>query len=149
MYIIHFSYYFKSNQWRCAVNRGVLKTFTNFTRKHLCLSLFLIKSDSDTGVFLWNLRNFKNTYFEEYPQTNASNHFRLMLPFHTTCKHRKTFRSLTHSGRIETGAGWIKFVKIFWEIEPSFILEKRLPMLFLYFEKWYGPLSSFLVCFSE
>ena len=45
------------------------KNFANFTGKHLCWSLFLIKlqdfraetllkRDSNTGVFLWNLRNF-------------------------------------------------------------------------------------------
>ena len=31
----------------------------------------LLKRDSKTGVFLWNLRNFKNTYFEEYLLTTA------------------------------------------------------------------------------
>ena len=48
---------------------GVLKNFVIFTGKHLCWSLFLIKlqalrpaalltRDSNTGVFLWILRNF-------------------------------------------------------------------------------------------
>ena len=48
---------------------GVLKHFANFTEKHLRWSLFLIKfhvqrpaallkRDSNTGVFPWNLRNF-------------------------------------------------------------------------------------------
>ena len=40
----------------------VLKNFTNFTRKHLCWSHFLIKLqalyDSNTGVFVWSLWNF-------------------------------------------------------------------------------------------
>ena len=47
---------------------GVLKNFAIFTGKHLCWSLFLIKlqdwnpatlikGDSNTGVFLWKLRN--------------------------------------------------------------------------------------------
>ena len=47
---------------------GVLKNFANFTGKHLCWSLFftklqafrpatLLKIDSYTSVFLWNLRN--------------------------------------------------------------------------------------------
>ena len=50
---------------------------------NLCWSLFLInlqvfrsatllKRAFSTGVFLWNLWNFKNTYFEEYLQTTAS-----------------------------------------------------------------------------
>ena len=49
---------------------GVLKNFANFTEKHLCWNPFLIKSQawgptnsfkraSNTGVFLWNLWNFK------------------------------------------------------------------------------------------
>ena len=48
---------------------GVLKNFANFTGKDLCWSLIfnkvadlqafnLLKRDSKTGVFLWNLRNF-------------------------------------------------------------------------------------------
>ena len=47
---------------------GLLKKFTNFTEKHLCWSLTLVnlqawftatllKRDSDTGIFLWNLLN--------------------------------------------------------------------------------------------
>ena len=53
---------------------GVLKIFSNFTGKHLCWSLFftkfqafrhatLLKRDSYTGVFLWNLRNSKEHLF--------------------------------------------------------------------------------------
>ena len=48
---------------------GALKNFANFIGKHQCKSIFLIKlhawapatlleRDSNTGVFLWNLRNF-------------------------------------------------------------------------------------------
>ena len=55
----------------------VLKKLSSFTEKHLCWSLFLIyfllyfllfKRDSNTGAFLWNLRNLQehlllqNTY---------------------------------------------------------------------------------------
>ena len=55
-----------------------LKFFANFTGKHLCWSLFftklqafrpatLLKIDSYTGVFLWNLRNSEeHLYFEEH-----------------------------------------------------------------------------------
>ena len=53
---------------------GVLKNFANFIGKHQCWSLFLIKlqawrpatllkRDSNTGVFLWNLRNSKEHLF--------------------------------------------------------------------------------------
>ena len=62
--------------------KGVLKNLANFTGKHLCWSLFLIKlqvfrpatlskRDSHTVIFLWNLQNLKNTYFEEYLPTTA------------------------------------------------------------------------------
>ena len=33
---------FRSSHQRCSVKKGVLKTFANFTGKHLCWSLFLI-----------------------------------------------------------------------------------------------------------
>ena len=50
--------------------KGALKNFANFTRKYPCWSLFLIKlqafrpatllkRDSNTGMFLLTLRNFK------------------------------------------------------------------------------------------
>ena len=54
----------------------VLKNFANFTGKHLCWSLFfkklqafrpatLLKRDSYTGVFLWNLRNSEEHLFRK------------------------------------------------------------------------------------
>ena len=60
--------------------KGVLKNFSNFTGKHLCRSIFLIKldafrattlfkRDSTTGVFQ---QNFRNTYLEEHLCTTAS-----------------------------------------------------------------------------
>ena len=60
--------------------KSVLIHFEIFSRKHLCLTLFLIKlqtfrpatllkRDSKTVVFLWILRNFKNTYLEEHLRT--------------------------------------------------------------------------------
>ena len=64
----------------------VLKNFASFTGKHLSSSLFLnkvaglglqlyFKRDSNTGVFLLNLRNFKNIYFEEHLRKTASGRF--------------------------------------------------------------------------
>ena len=61
----------------------VLKNFANFTRKHLYLSLFftklqavgpatLLKIDSYTGSFLWNLRNFQRTPILKNIWTTAS-----------------------------------------------------------------------------
>ena len=59
----------RSSHRRCSVEKGVLKNLRNFTGKHLCWSLFLIKlqtfrpatllrRETKTGFFLWNLRNF-------------------------------------------------------------------------------------------
>ena len=56
---------------------GVLKNFANFTGKHLCWRLFLIKlqafrpatllkRDSNTGVFQKICKIFKNIFFTEY-----------------------------------------------------------------------------------
>ena len=61
----------------------ILKNFAIFIAKYLCWSLFLItlqawrpstlsKRDSNTSVFRWILRVFKNTIFTEHLQTNAS-----------------------------------------------------------------------------
>ena len=47
---------------------GIIKNFVNFTGKHLCWSLFLIKfkTDFNTDVFPWNFVNFKNIFFTEH-----------------------------------------------------------------------------------
>ena len=56
---------------------SVKKGYANLSEKHLCWSLFwikfqafrsvtLLKTDFSTGFFLWNLRNSKNTYFDEH-----------------------------------------------------------------------------------
>ena len=39
------------------------KNFANFTGKHLCWSLFLLKRDSNSGVFQWNLWSFLEHLF--------------------------------------------------------------------------------------
>ena len=73
----------RSSHQKCSIKKAVLKNFTIFTGKYLYWSLFLIKSqdwrpttllkgDSNTGVFLLILRNFKNNYFEKHLQTTAS-----------------------------------------------------------------------------
>ena len=59
----------KSSHWRCSMKKVSLKYFATFIGKHLCWRLSLIKlqtwrpadlltRDSNTGVFLWILRNF-------------------------------------------------------------------------------------------
>ena len=41
---------FRRSHWRCSVKKGVLKKFGNFTGKHLCWSLFLIKLQAQSLV---------------------------------------------------------------------------------------------------
>ena len=59
---------------RVFCEKGILEICEKFTRKHLCWSLFLISGyrDSNAGVFLCILQNFKNTYFVEHLGTVAS-----------------------------------------------------------------------------
>ena len=67
-YLVSSNWLQKSSHRRCSIKKAVLKNFAIFTEKHLCWSLFLIKlqarspatlfkRDSNTGVFLWILRN--------------------------------------------------------------------------------------------
>ena len=62
---------------------GVANIFANFTGKSLCWSRFLInlqarrpatllKTESNTGVFLWNLQNFQALLFYNKPTVAAS-----------------------------------------------------------------------------
>ena len=61
----------RSGCQRCSLKTGLLKNFTGFTGKHLCHSVFftglkaciLLKRDSNTGVFLWNLPNFNTSFY--------------------------------------------------------------------------------------
>ena len=65
----------KTSHRRGSVRKGVLKTFTNFSGKHLCWSLFLIKAlglqlyEKETPIqgFSCDIyESFKNAYFEEH-----------------------------------------------------------------------------------
>ena len=42
---------FRSSHQRCSMQKGVLRNFTKFTRKHLCQSLFF---NQVTGLRLWH-----------------------------------------------------------------------------------------------
>ena len=63
-----------------ATSRGVLfcllkKVFLKLPQispENNFIKTTLLKKDSNTGVFLWNLQKFKNTYFEEHLRTTAS-----------------------------------------------------------------------------
>ena len=69
-----FMRHFQKQPRDCSVKTGVFKNFENFTEKYRCWGLFLtlLKRDSNTGIFLWTLQIFKNTYSEEYLRTTAS-----------------------------------------------------------------------------
>ena len=52
---------------RCSVKKSILKSFTKFTGKHLCQSLYLMKLatwGSGTSVFCEFCENFNNTFFK-------------------------------------------------------------------------------------
>ena len=69
---------YRSKHQRCSIKKSILKSFTKFTGKHSCQSLFLnkvaslrpstlLKRDSGTGVFLWILWNFQEHLFYRTP----------------------------------------------------------------------------------
>ena len=71
---------FKSSNRRCSAKKVFLK-ISQISQENICLFLIklqvcrlstLLKRDSNTGILLWNLRNFKNNNFEEYLRTAAS-----------------------------------------------------------------------------
>ena len=66
----------RSSHQRCYIKKDLFKIFVIFTGKHLCWSLFWIKSqdwipttllkrDSNAGVFLWILQNFSEHLFSK------------------------------------------------------------------------------------
>ena len=59
---------YRSSQRRC-FKKGVLKNFPNFTRKHLCWSLFLIKLQALLPSQICEI--FKKTYLEEHLRATA------------------------------------------------------------------------------
>ena len=77
--ITHMFNKYRSGRHKVVCKNGVLDSFAKFRRKHLCRSLLLekyqpngwLKRNSDTVVFLWLVKSFKNTYFEEFTQNNT------------------------------------------------------------------------------
>ena len=61
-----------SNHRRCSVKKDVLENFANYTGKHLCWSLLLLKGDSNLGAFCEICEFFKSPYFEERLRTAPS-----------------------------------------------------------------------------
>ena len=73
---------FRSSHRRCSIKKGVLKISANFTGKHLCWCLFLIKLKAcrpttlSTQAFSCEIcKIFKNTYFEEHLLMAVTEHF--------------------------------------------------------------------------
>ena len=70
---------FRSNHQRCSINKGVLENFANFTRKHLCQSLFFNKAADMRPATLLKKRLWHrffsceyNEIFTEHLRTTAS-----------------------------------------------------------------------------
>ena len=73
----------KRSHRRSSVKKAVLKHWAILIEKYLCWSLFsinlqayksatLLQTDSNTGLFLWILQNFKNLFFKGHLWTTAS-----------------------------------------------------------------------------
>ena len=126
---ISFIISFRINHPRCSVKKDVLKNFVIFTGKNLCWSLLLIKllalkpatllkSDFNTGVFLWILQ-----IFQEHPlwRTSASSCF-------SCYRHKET----------------IKFVSVALGASKLCRGENMAAIFDNYFKKPYFPYKIFL-----
>ena len=84
-------YNFRSNHWRCSINKDAFKNFRKFTRKHLCQSFFF-KKETSTQVFSCEFSKiFKNTHFTEHHSVTTSISYIIALaPFLPTSKLVRT-----------------------------------------------------------
>ena len=103
--------------------KSVLEHFANFTGKHLCSSLFLIKLQvfrpatlinwgSSKSVFLWNLRNINTSFYRTLPVAGSGSRVfgrwvKKCLPPLTTPVHCSQFQVSILSGI------W-SFSPVFW-----------------------------------
>ena len=68
----------RSSYQKCSIKKGILRSFTKFSKKHLYQSLFINKfqiywkRNSDTVFFLWILWNFWEQLFYKTPLVAAS-----------------------------------------------------------------------------
>ena len=63
----------RSSRLEVFCQKGVLKNFSKFTVKHLCLACNFIKKETLAQVFSCEFReNFKNTFFNRTPPVAAS-----------------------------------------------------------------------------
>ena len=90
----------------------VLKNFSKFPGKHLCRNLFLNKDpqlyqnrDSDTGIFLWILQNFKKTFSYKTLEVVMKSQFWDKLHFQTSLKY---FYNIIN--QVEITLQWFRFL---------------------------------------
>ena len=92
---------------------GALRNVAIFAGKHLCWSLFfkklqfwrlLLRSDSNTGVFLWNLRNFSKHIFLQ----NTSGGCFWSLPFTITNKTHAQISLIRYETKSEFFLGFAR-----------------------------------------
>ena len=142
----------KTGAARCSVKEGVVKNFANFIGEHQYWSLLLInlqtfrsipllKRGSNTGVFLWNMRNFKfksiylSVSFPKLCFHNCYYNLRGMAystnsPNHRPCSvknwRRNFFHWLEENFRIKT---WILDFAAFSILFKHFVKKLDLPRL--------------------
>ena len=114
--------------------KGAKRNFAKLTGKHLCQSLFFnkvaglqlhLKRDSDTGVFLSNLRNFSKHLFYGAPLVAASD-----IPFFLT-QDLKNFLSLEDNKEYIWNKPTLNYPLISWPNKLFYIeISTVCPMLF-------------------
>ena len=81
----------KNSHRRCSVKKDVIRNLGNFTRKHICWSLHLIKLQAWRPVTLFEkdssavfsceiLQNYKSNYFEENLRATVPEHLGKISP---------------------------------------------------------------------
>ena len=104
----------RSSHCSCSIKKMFLK-FLEILQEKTCVEVSLLTRDSNTGILMWYLRNFKNTYFEEHPRTTGSE----------TC-------SFTWSCLFDNLHFWLKLVHILFYINNLRFLRQ-----FLLHYYWY------------
>ena len=89
--------------WRCSVKKVFLK-ISQYSLEHICdgqafRSATLQKRNSNTGVFLWILRNFYEHLFRKTMQTTASVTSFVTWPrqFACTCPLKSSFQDISYA----------------------------------------------------
>ena len=106
-------------EYSCSVKKGILKNFVNFTGKHLCLSLFLIKLCRP------------DTSFEKYLLTTADSLLLIRFTLHSVHSSSPSLLLLLISPMFAFGSIWKGFKESRSGI--SFSLESLPSVLFSFF----------------